>query len=434
MLGSALKSLGVRAHVKGIELVWRCSEDVPAFVVGDAGRLRQIIFNLAGNAIKFTHQGEVLLSVRKLTENGFSTRLEFSITDSGIGIAPENQNKIFDAFQQADSSTTRKFGGTGLGLAIARRLVELFGGDIEVESTLGKGSVFRFTANFGRDTCIGPEPVVDTAHFQNTHVLVVDDNATNRRILVEVLAGWGLTVHACESGQDAICYLTTSFAATTTPVPPVSLVITDYNMPEMDGFMLASKIRQEERFQNVKIILLSSSVGLTHKDFDGLQISAFLCKPIKQSELFEALTSVICAKPLSTSLPTPVPLEPMRPLKILLAEDGLANQKLATGLLTRWGHSVTVVVNGSEAIKAWENGDFDVILMDVQMPIMDGLQATQAIRAKELGSEKQIPIIALTAHAMTGDRQKCLDAGMNGYVTKPFKKQSLYETLSVLIN
>ena len=430
MLGTALKSLGVRAYRKGIELIWQCQDDVPNWIVGDATRLRQILFNLVGNAIKFTNEGEVLLSVRKVATNATSLELEFSVIDSGIGIADVHHEKIFDAFEQADTSTTRRYGGTGLGLAISRRLVQLMGGDIEVESELGKGSTFRFRATFGEDMNHAEETVLDTAQFQTTSILVVDDNATNRRILVEVLGGWGLAVHAVDSGQAALEYLQSLLQ--TSPPRPMPVLLTDYNMPEMDGGMLCSQVRSDSRFAGTKIIVLSSSVGVSQNEFGNLDIAAFLYKPIKQSELFNALANTVAAK---ITLPhSPLPeAESMPALNVLLAEDGIANQKLAIGLLKRWGHTVTVVENGSEAVNTWANGGFDVILMDVQMPVMDGLEATQTIRSKEAGTNLHVPIIAVTAHAMSGDRDKCVAAGMDGYVTKPFKKQALYEALRPLV-
>ncbi len=433
MLGTALKSLGARAFRKGIELIWQCQENVPVWIVGDATRLRQILFNLVGNAIKFTNEGEVLLSVRKLSEEKTSTELEFSVLDSGIGIAAEHHDKIFDAFQQADMSTTRRYGGTGLGLAISRKLARLMGGDVQVESELGKGSTFRFHATFGKDSNRADSAVLDTVQFQDTSILVVDDNATNRRILVEVLSAWGLAVHAVESGQAAIDYLQSLLEKS--PPQPMPVLVTDYNMPEMDGCMLCSEIRRDARLVGTKIIVLSSSVGIAKSEFENMNIAAFLYKPVKQSELFNALANTVGEKnalflrPLSSLSET----DSMPSLNVLLAEDGLANQKLAIGLLKRWGHSVTVVENGSDAVNAWSNNDFDVILMDVQMPVMDGLEATQSIRSREAGSNRHVPIIAVTAHAMTGDREKCLAAGMDGYVTKPFKKQALYEALRPLV-
>ncbi len=437
MLGTTLKSLGVRAFRKGIELIWQCQEDVPDWIVGDSTRLRQILFNLVGNAIKFTNHGEVLLSVRKTHCDDGSTELEFLVIDSGIGIDEANHAKIFDAFQQADSSTTRRYGGTGLGLAIARRLAQLMGGDISVESALGKGSTFRFHAKFGQDSSHSKSSSLDVAQFQDTSILVVDDNATNRRILVEMLNAWGLSVHALESGTAALAHLRELLKAT--PPPQLPLLITDYNMPEMDGAMLCSEVRSDTQFADLKIIVLSSSVGVAQSQFGKLNVSAFLYKPVKQSELFNAIANTVGVSTTRPQHVNPLLIPPIaapefiRHLNVLLAEDGLANQKLAVGLLKRWGHSVTVVENGSEAVDAWAAGHFDVILMDVQMPIMDGLEATQLIRNKELGSNRHIPIVAVTAHAMAGDREKCLSAGMDGYVTKPFKKQALYDALRPLV-
>ena len=437
MLGSTLKSLGVRAFRKGIELIWQCQEDVPHWIVGDPTRLRQVLFNLVGNAIKFTSHGEVLLNVRKLSDNENSTELEFIVIDTGIGIAETHHAKIFDAFQQADSSTTRRYGGTGLGLAISRRLVQLMGGEIQVESELGKGSTFRFHARFGNDSNRPQSSEIDVAQLQATSILVVDDNATNRRILVEMLSAWGLSVHAVESGIDALGYLQALLQKS--PSQSLPILLTDYNMPDMDGAMLCSEVRRDPRLAEVKIIVLSSSVGIAQSEFGGLSIAAFLYKPIKQSELFNTLASTVSAfasSPRETNallIPPSGELESIRALNVLLAEDGLANQKLAIGLLKRWGHSITVVENGADAVDAWAAGNFDVILMDVQMPVMDGLEATQAIRSKEAGSTRHVPIVAVTAHAMAGDREKCLSAGMDAYVTKPFKKQALYDAIRPLV-
>ena len=434
MLGSALKSLGVRAHRKGLELIWQCSPDVPDFVLGDPTRLRQIVFNLVGNAIKFTNQGEVLLSVRMSPNDRSGSMLEFSVTDSGIGIAIEDQQKIFEAFQQADASTTRQFGGTGLGLAISRRLVQLMGGDIEVESKIGQGSVFRFVARFERADDQSQDMVIDSSKLQEMSVLIVDDNATNRRILVEVLGAWGLKVHAVESGQLALDYLRAlpgSDTSSNSGELRIPILITDFQMPKMDGLMLASEIRRDPRLQDMKIVVLSSSPGI-QSQWDAIGISALLYKPIKQSELFDALTRTAGTR-MQVSIVNKIEPESIRPLHILLAEDGLANQKLAVGLLKRWGHRVNIAETGAEAVDKWASDHFDVILMDVQMPVMDGLEATRRIRSREAGTGKHIPIVAVTAHAMTGDREKCLDAGMDGYVTKPFKKQILYDALLPLV-
>ena len=311
------------------------------------------------------------------------------------------------------------------------------GGEIEVESELGKGSTFRFSAKFGQDSSHSPSADFDVAQFHNTSILIVDDNATNRRILVEVLTAWGLAVHAVESGKAALDYL--QILLQKSPSQSLPVLLTDYNMPEMDGAKLCSEVRRDARLAEAKIIVLSSSVGVAQCEFGDLNIAAFLYKPIKQSELFNALVSTVGAFTSTTRetnallIPPNAEMESLPILKVLLAEDGLANQKLAVGLLKRWGHSVTVVENGADAVDAWADGDFDVILMDVQMPVMDGLEATQAIRAKEVGRNRHVPIVAVTAHAMAGDREKCLSAGMDGYVTKPFKKQALYDALRPLV-
>jgi two-component system, sensor histidine kinase and response regulator len=431
VLGSALKSLGVRAHKKGLELIWQCTDQVPMFVLGDPTRLRQIVFNLVGNAIKFTETGEILVSVSLNKQDDNSVFLDFSVADSGIGIASEDQKKIFDAFEQADASTTRQYGGTGLGLAISQRLVQLMQGELTVDSEVGKGSEFKFTIQLGESEGPSIESVLDTSKFQNTPVLVVDDNATNRRILVDVMTAWGLSVNAVESGEAALAYFSKLLIGTEQAELP--LLVTDYQMPKMDGAMLVSQIRRDDRLADVKIIMLSSSVGLAQSECTTLNISEFLYKPIKQSELFEALTKTIGANTFLPIVSKPESVA-MPPLNILLAEDGLANQKLAVGLLKRWGHQVTIAENGLQAVQNWAKGGFDVILMDVQMPTMDGLQACQEIRCKEAGTGDRIPIIAVTAHAMSGDRDKCMNAGMDAYVTKPFRKQALYDALIPLIS
>ncbi len=442
-LGDAMKSLAVRAHREHLELAFRVATDVPDTLIGDAGRLRQIVVNLVGNAIKFTQRGEVVLDVSRAENSHVATShaertvtptivLHFYVRDTGIGIAPEKQSLIFEAFEQADTSTTRRYGGTGLGLAISQRLVRLMGGRIWVDSELNIGSTFHFTARF----VVPPlplEPVTTrTVVMHGTRVLIVDDNATNRLILEEMLGNWGLEPVCAASARQALEQLRLATQAGR----PFSIVLSDLHMPDADGFMLAEAIRQEPILARTMVLMLTSGdrQGDTAKCRE-LGISAYLFKPIKQSELFNALVATLGVNGVedhSTPAPTAV-LETLPPMRILLAEDSMANQKLAVGLLTKWGHHVTVANNGAEAVRAWteppEGRPFDVVLMDVQMPEMDGFEATAAIREREQSLGRHTPIIAMTAHAMKGDRERCLAAGMDSYIAKPIRQQEVVAAL-----
>lgn len=443
MLGDAMKSLAVRAHREQLELAFRVAADVPETLVGDAGRLRQIVVNLVGNAIKFTPRGEVVLDVSRaedctlaMSSDGAIVTpmivLHFYVRDTGIGIAPEKQALIFEAFEQADTSTTRRYGGTGLGLAISQRLVRLMGGRIWVDSEPGIGSTFHFTAKF----VVPPVPLepvaARTVVMHGTRVLIVDDNATNRLILEEMLSNWGLEPVCAASARQALEQLQLA----TQDGKPFSIVLSDLHMPDADGFMLAQAIRDQPTLARTLILMLTSGdrQGDTAKCRE-IGISAYLFKPIKQSELFNALVATLGVNGVEDhATPTPVEaLEELPPMRILLAEDSLANQKLAVGLLTKWGHHVTVANNGAEALRAWaeppEGRPFDVVLMDVQMPVMDGFEATAAIRDRERSLGRHTPIVAMTAHAMKGDRERCLAAGMDGYIAKPIRQQEVVAVL-----
>ncbi len=449
-LGDTMKSLAVRAHRTNLEMAFRVANDVPDALVGDAGRLRQIVVNLIGNAIKFTHQGEVVLEVSRAEPHsggdGEFDRggsgvvsvtpmivLHFSVRDTGIGISETKQSVIFEAFEQADSSTTRKYGGTGLGLAISKRLVELMGGRIWVESQEGVGSTFHFSARFVVPPPSADLPSAKTIVMHGTRVLVVDDNATNRLILEEILRNWGLSPICADSASQAMHRL----HAAQQENEPFSIVLSDLHMPVTDGFMLAEAIRREPRLARTLILILTS--GERQGDVAKcrqLGVSAYLLKPVKQSELFNALVAalgvnspedqVTLARPAAVGGDLPS-------LRILLAEDSLANQKLAVGLLTKWGHHVTLANNGVETVELWstppDGRSFDVVLMDVQMPEMDGFEATAEIRERERASGRHTPIVAMTAHAMKGDRDRCLLAGMDGYVAKPIRQQELIAVL-----
>lgn len=444
-LGDTMKSLSLRAARKGLELVCRIAPDVPRWVTADAIRLRQIVVNLVGNALKFTESGEVVLGAFLDTAASAGERGEFvlhgTVRDTGIGIPQEKLATIFEAFEQADTSVTRKYGGTGLGLAISSRIVELMGGKIRVESEVGRGTTFHFTVNLEK----APDPGTgrnagDAARIMGTRVLAVDDNETNRQLLEEMLKNWRMEPETAASAAEGLELLRRAAR----DGRGYHLVLTDINMPQADGFSLIGDIRRDAALGKTPVIVLTSG------DRPGdaarckeLGVAGYLLKPVKQSELFDAIVAVLGATTAEetaaagSGAPAAVDAGGVPPLRILLAEDSVPNQKLAVGLLTKWGHTITVANNGREAVAQWDGTrtgrePFDVILMDVQMPEMDGLQAAALIRARErgLGDGAHIPIIAMTAHAMKGDREACLEAGMDGYVAKPVRRQELASALA----
>lgn len=421
-LDDTLAGLANRAHRKGLELADHVAADVANRLSGDPHRLRQILVNLVGNAIKFTDRGEVVLEVRRADAGGTDTMLEFAVRDTGIGIAPEQQQKLFRAFAQADTSTTRKYGGTGLGLAISARLVEMLGGRIWIESEVDKGTTFRFTAKFAPaagPSAAPPQPVP----LRGLPVLIVDDNATNRRILEEMLASWGMRPTAVDGGVAAIEALRQARDRS----DPFALVLLDALMPDMDGFTLAERIKDERGLVGASLMMLSSA-GQREDSArcKALGVSACLTKPVRQSTLFDSIMSSLgqsaVADPSQRDAWGPVE----RGLRILLAEDNPVNQRLAVRLLEKRGHHVTVANNGAEAIRTLDAGTFDLALMDVQMPEMDGFEATAAIRKREAAAGGHLPIIAMTAHALKGDRERCLAAGMDDYVSKPLRPDTLF--------
>ncbi len=427
-IGDALKSLAFRAHSKGLELVCDIDPQVPAVVLGDANRLRQVIINLVGNAIKFTDRGEIVVSARLQERRSRGVVLEFSVCDTGIGIPPEKQQHIFDAFEQADNSMKRRFGGTGLGLAISTRLVKLMGGKIGVKSSVGHGSRFYFTCRFGLPAQ-QQEPALPPTSLENLRVLVVDDNAASRRVLTQMLTNWRFQATAAASGSEAIRHVQAAEAAN----QPFGLAIVDARMPDIDGLRLITRIHQHTRRELPAIVMLSASDPDDLRKCERQAIAAHLIKPVKQSELFDTIAVV-----LDTGAETPAAAQApavhhMRPLKVLLAEDTLVNQKLAVGLLRRQGHHVVVVNNGREALRALASSPFDLVLMDVQMPDMDGLEATEIIRQQERGTDRRVPIVAMTAHAMKGDRERCLEAGMDGYLAKPIRASALFATMAEVV-
>lgn len=427
LLSNTLRQLSVRGSQKGLEVAWRCGPGVPERMVGDAGRVRQVLVNLVGNAIKFTEQGEVVVSVGLESSQAENLVLHFKIRDTGIGIPPEKRQGIFDAFTQVDSSTTRKYGGTGLGLAIASHLVELMGGKIWLESELGKGSTFHFTARLGQARAETKEqPAREVISLKGLPVLVVDDNMTNRKILDSMLKHWLMTPELASSGSEGLAALEHA----TTAGAPFPLVILDAQMPEMDGFSLAERIRQDPRLAGATIMMLTSAgqrgdVARCRE----LGIAVYLVKPIRQSELLEAILAAMGRTPVAREQETVIHRHTLREnrqrLEILLVEDNAVNQQLVTRLLEKRGHRVTVASDGREALARLRNSRFDLALMDVQMPVMDGFKATAAIRQRERTTGSHLPIIAMTAHAMEGDRDRCLAAGMDAYISKPVRGDEL---------
>jgi len=435
-VGEATKTLGSGAYQKGLEIAFDVDPNVPQAVSGDPIRLRQVLLNLIGNAVKFTPKGEITVRVESEAETDEQTTLRFHVKDTGIGIPKAKQALIFEAFAQADGSSTRHFGGTGLGLSISEKLVKMMGGRIWVESEPGVGSTFHFTVRLGRahEPLDKPGPSIEQQEeLRGLRVLVVDDNRTNQFIFGRILDNWGMKATVAGGGQEALGILNTQRA--------FDLILLDYHMPGMDGIELAQQIRQNPRFAMATILMLSSGGGpeeAVRARQSGISICLF--KPFKQSELLGAIQKSLGTGsrrdvqkgPRIASAPRQV--TPM--LRILLAEDNPVNQVVATRLLEKRGHTVVAVGNGREALDALDNDTFDLALLDLQMPEMDGLQAVSLIRQREeAGGRARLPIIALTAHAMRGDRERCLTAGMDGYITKPINKTELLATIeSVLQN
>ncbi|MBZ5660963.1 MAG: response regulator [Acidobacteriia bacterium] len=430
-LDNTLKALGLNAQQKGIELACHVLPDVPDGLQGDPMRFRQIVANLIGNAMKFTSEGEVVITGEVQEESEDSVVLHFGVKDTGIGIPLEKQQLIFEAFTQTDSSTTRRYGGTGLGLAISSRLVHRMGGRMWVESAPGQGSTLHFTLpfQFQKSSSRKYEPSVAEA-LHGLRALVVDDNASNRRILEEILLTWQMKPTLAESGPEALAILAQANAED----DPFPLILLDVQMPEMDGFTVVEKIKQDAWLPAPDVILLTSAGyrgdGARCRE---LGIKGYLTKPVKRSDLLDAINAVLGSKSSAQANSSLVTVHSLREnrgrLRILLAEDNPTNQLLAMRLLEKRGHEVTVAGNGEEALEALEKRAFDLVLMDVQMPGLDGLQATQAIRKNERKTGKHIPIIAMTAHAMVGDMERCLKAGMDDYITKPIRPQQLAELM-----
>ena len=427
-IGGMLKPLGIRADQNGLELVADIPATVPDHLVGDPMRLRQILINLTDNAIKFTERGEVIVKVISKSHLNGEGQLHFSITDTGLGIPIDKQDRIFAAFAQADGSTTRTHGGTGLGLSIASYLIHKMEGRIWIESKVGVGTTFHFTARFGvRDAPVPTVKHADPGNLAGLRALVVDDNAANRRILREMLVNWRINptlVESAQAGLDEMVRAAKSDSA-------YQLVLLDAVMPQMDGFALAAKIKEQPELADATVMMLSSAMpaGSTAR-CAALGIAGLLTKPVTQSELLDAI--LIAVGPTaedsnshdvsSDSVGTDLSRSGLR---ILVAEDNVVNLAVATGILEKQGHLLVHAANGREAVDAFSDGSFDLILMDVQMPEMDGMEATRRIRELEEVIASHTPIVAMTAHAMAGDRERCLAAGMDDYVSKPLRKEDL---------
>ncbi|MBI1943181.1 MAG: response regulator [Betaproteobacteria bacterium] len=425
-LGDTAKALAVRAHEKGLELACDVSPDVPEIVVGDPARLRQVVTNLAGNAIKFTESGEVVVRVGLDSRTADSAVLRFCVSDTGVGIRAEKLDMIFEPFSQADASAARAFGGTGLGLTISARLVKAMGGSIRVESAPGKGSTFTFTLPFGLKHALGGA----SGNLRGLRVLVVDDNATNRKILVKMLGNWQMRAEEATGGGSAI----EKVRAAAKTSDPFSLVLLDGHIPDMDGVAVAQALRDDPALSECSAMLLSS----TGRFADAARcrkagIAAYLLKPIKQSELLDAILTTLdpaapAAKPRADDSGLLQPISGRRP-KVLVAEDNVVNQKLAVRMLEKRGCEVIVAGDGDATLEAIGKQCFDLVLLDIQMPKMDGFEVARVIRQREQGTGAHVPVIALTAHAMDGDRQRCLDSGMDDYITKPIRAAELFTAI-----
>jgi two-component system sensor histidine kinase/response regulator len=428
-LGETMKSLSVRAHQKGLELIYDVQPDVPEALIGDPGRIRQVLINLVGNAIKFTEKGEVFISVEEESHEEAVTCLHFMAKDTGVGIPKDKQEKVFEAFSQADGSMARKYGGTGLGLTICTRLVRLMSGALWVESQPGQGSTFHFTVRLAlQDGVAHRSEPLQPEQLRDLHALIVDDNFTNRKVLTGMLTRWGMKPTAVEGGRAALQALEVA-KSTGRPFP---LILLDGQMPEMDGFTLAERIKKDPELVGATIMMLTSAGHLGDASrCRELGISAYLVKPICQGELLQGICDVLNLSPQKK-----VPLvtrhtlrEARNRARVLLAEDNAVNQTLAVRLLEKRGYVVSVASNGRQALSAIEKEHFDVVLMDVQMPEMDGLDATMAIREKEKSTGEHIPIIAMTAHALKGDEERCLSVGMDAYISKPIRTNELFATI-----
>jgi len=427
VIADTMRPLALQEDKKGLELITDLPADVPATLIGDAVRLRQVLTNLVGNAVKFTERGHVMLAVNQESEEGGRVALCFAVTDTGIGIPPEKHATIFEAFSQADGSTTRRFGGTGLGLAISSTLVNLMGGTIALQSEPDRGSTFSFTIVF--DTVVSRTTLLTIERrLEGVRVLIVDDNAVNRQLFEAQEIHWGMSPVVVPGGHEALGALADAKQAG----QPFDLVLLDAQMPELDGFEVAGRIRERADLAGATIMMLTS--GGQYGDRSRcreLGVAAYLTKPVKQSDLFDAIGLALGRMSIKPVRPAPLPQgsAAVTPLRILLAEDNVVNQRVAVGLLKKRGHHVVVAGTGLAALAAMETEPFDLVLMDVQMPEMGGFEATAAIRAREEGTARRTRIVAMTAHAMSGDRERCAAAGMDGYLPKPIVPAALFEVV-----
>ncbi len=433
LIETTVEGFAHKADEKDLELAVFIDPDIPSNVIGDPGRLRQILTNLIGNALKFTHQGEIVVESKLQRTMEEKLQLQFSVRDTGIGIPQDKLDLIFKEFTQADGSTTRKYGGTGLGLSISKKLCEMMGGKIWVESEPDKGSTFYFTVVLKSGQKKISKRLIELEEIHNQRILIVDDNKTNRFILEQILSNWNFRSQSCADGKKALKLLKKAKQEG----DPFSIVLLDMQMPEWDGQMTAKAIMDDAELKQTKIIILTS---LGHRGdvnyLKQLGCKAYLVKPVKQSHLFNTIVNVLQQSIEEESLPVQKKEEKFitahtieeqirQGVRILLAEDNLINQKVARKIIEKKNYALDIVNNGKEAYKAALRQHYDVILMDVQMPVMDGIEATQKIRTK-LGQHRHVPIIAMTAHAMKGDREKCLAAGMDDYISKPIKPDDLY--------
>jgi CheY-like chemotaxis protein len=432
LVENVLASMAVPAHKKGLELAYRVPLDIPGIVNGDPTRLRQVLLNLVSNAIKFTNLGEITVSAQLEESTSSGSLVRFSVADTGIGITKNKQKAIFEAFTQASGSTSREYGGTGLGLAICSRLVRLMGGRIWVESTPGKGSTFHFQTRFKSPSAIPKtDRIPEFDLWKNLPVLVVDDNPSVREFFAEILTAWGMNPIGAENGKQAIETLKQAEKNGNT----IRLSIIDRHMPDPDGFALAKKILEHPTFPKT-IVLMLTTMG-THQDISRCQnlgISAYLTKPLKLSDLRKTIGAVLgessfLSQTQHLSIRVPKNKKLADKLDILLVEDNVINQKVGKRALENQGHRVVIAQNGKEAIQVLETGAFDLVFMDIQMPVMDGFEATGRIREMEKKTGKHIPIVAMTAHALKGDRENCLKMGMDDYVAKPLKTEQIIQTI-----
>ena len=434
-LGDTMKTLAIRAHEKDLELLWQTAPDVPDGLIGDAGRLRQILVNLSGNAIKFTERGEVSVSVELVSITELNARLRFSVRDTGIGIPQDKQRLIFEAFSQADASTSRAYGGTGLGLSISRQLVRLMGGDLSLNSEVGQGSTFFFEIELPLSHV--PADATESnllVNLTGVRVLVVDDNQTNRRILEVMLKSWKMQPTLADSGPAAL----EEMRRAASNGLPFDLVLTDCHMPRMDGFTFVEELKKDPELARATIMMLTSADRQgAYERCHQLGIAATLLKPLKQLELQQAISDILNRNGHSQRQPAPTsvasPSTNGLKLRVLLAEDNQVNQQIAIRMLQKLGHEVTIVENGQLALDALQKSEFDVVLMDVQMPVLDGFKTVAAIRDRERLTGHHQVIIAMTAHAMSGDRQRCLESDMDDYISKPISATAVSEALSRVI-